>query len=136
MIPTLAAVSKSNQESSCWDHLLPFETGATGTNESTCCDSDREAQRAIRERTKNQIDALERRVEQLTSLKPYEELQVAIRTREAVERENADIKRRLASIMTMLQSIVGSTGTFLARRVARNPFPPSPSLSAILMHPQ
>ncbi|KAG6138334.1 hypothetical protein E4U28_004267 [Claviceps purpurea] len=71
--------------------------------------NDREAQRAIRERTKNQIDALERRVEQLTSLKPYEELQVAIRTREAVERENADIKRRLASIMTMLQSIVGST---------------------------
>ncbi|KAG6028882.1 hypothetical protein E4U40_000787 [Claviceps sp. LM458 group G5] len=72
--------------------------------------NDREAQRAIRERTKNQIDALERRIEQLTNLKPYEELQVAIRTKEAVERENADIKRRLASIVTMLQSIVGSTG--------------------------
>ncbi|KAG6100353.1 hypothetical protein E4U30_004795 [Claviceps sp. LM220 group G6] len=73
--------------------------------------NDREAQRAIRERTRNQIDALERRIEQLTNLKPYEELQVAIRAKEAVERENVDIKRRLASIMTMLQSIVGSTAT-------------------------
>ncbi|KAG5986249.1 hypothetical protein E4U52_000445 [Claviceps spartinae] len=93
--------------------------------------NDREAQRAIRERTRNQIDALERRIEQLTNLKPYEELQVAIRAKEAVERENVDIKRRLASIMTMLQSIVGSTGMFLAHGVARNPF--SPSLSVILI---
>ncbi|KAG5948737.1 hypothetical protein E4U53_006168 [Claviceps sorghi] len=70
--------------------------------------NDREAQRAIRERTRHQIDALERRVEELTSLKPYQELQAVVRAKEAVERENADIKRQLASIINALKPIVGT----------------------------
>ncbi|KAG5984414.1 hypothetical protein E4U55_004876 [Claviceps digitariae] len=70
--------------------------------------NDREAQRAIRERTKNQIDALERRIEELTKLKPYQELQAVLRAKEAVERENAEIKRQLAGIMNVLKPIVGT----------------------------
>ncbi|KPM35332.1 hypothetical protein AK830_g11241 [Neonectria ditissima] len=69
--------------------------------------NDREAQRAIRERTKNQIEALERRIQELTSQQPYQELQAILRAKEAVEQENADIKRRLAGIVTMLQPLIG-----------------------------
>lgn len=70
--------------------------------------SDREAQRAIRERTKNQIDTLERRIQELTSQQPYQELQAVIRGREAVEQENAEIKRHLAGIVSMLQGIINT----------------------------
>ncbi|KAH6999974.1 hypothetical protein EDB80DRAFT_128986 [Ilyonectria destructans] len=69
--------------------------------------NDREAQRAIRERTKNQIEALERRIQELTSQQPYQELQAILRAKEAVEQENADIKRRLAGIVAMLQPLIG-----------------------------
>lgn len=41
--------------------------------------NDREAQRAIRERTKAQIETLERRIHDLTSQQPYQELQAVIR---------------------------------------------------------
>ena len=78
--------------------------------------NDREAQRAIRERTKNQIEALERRIEQLTAQQPYQDLQHVVRQKEAVEAENEEIKRRLSSVLGVLQSIVGgcaSGGTFL-----------------------
>ncbi|RYP03553.1 hypothetical protein DL764_005054 [Monosporascus ibericus] len=70
--------------------------------------NDREAQRAIRERTKNQIESLERRISELTSQRPYQELQAVIRAKEAVEAENADIKNRLASIMALIQPILPS----------------------------
>lgn len=68
---------------------------------------DREAQRAIRERTKNQIEGLERRIQELTSQQPYQELQAVLRAKEAVEQENVDIKRRLAGIVSMLQPLIG-----------------------------
>ncbi|KAI1210346.1 uncharacterized protein F4807DRAFT_467134 [Annulohypoxylon truncatum] len=70
--------------------------------------NDREAQRAIRERTKNQIETLERRIHELTSQRPYQELQAVIRAKEAVEAENAEIKSRLASIMSMIQPILSN----------------------------
>ncbi|UNI20336.1 hypothetical protein JDV02_006432 [Purpureocillium takamizusanense] len=70
--------------------------------------NDREAQRAIRERTKNQIETLERRIRELTSLKPYQELQAVVRAKEAVERENADIKRQLATVVGLLNPIIGA----------------------------
>ncbi|KAI5457983.1 hypothetical protein BGZ63DRAFT_492842 [Mariannaea sp. PMI_226] len=69
--------------------------------------NDREAQRAIRERTKNQIDSLERRIKELTNQQPYQELQAAIRAKEAAEQENVEIKRRLAGIVAMLQPLIG-----------------------------
>ncbi|OAQ88741.1 BZIP transcription factor [Purpureocillium lilacinum] len=70
--------------------------------------NDREAQRAIRERTKNQIETLERRIRELTNLKPYQELQAVVRAKEAVERENAEIKRQLANIVGLLNPIIGT----------------------------
>ncbi|KAL7926522.1 hypothetical protein ACQKWADRAFT_280569 [Trichoderma austrokoningii] len=70
--------------------------------------NDREAQRAIRERTKNQIERLEKRIHELENQKPYQDLQVVVRAKEAIEAENAEIKRRLATIITMLQPIVGT----------------------------
>lgn len=68
--------------------------------------NDREAQRAIRERTKAQIDGLERRIQELTSQQPYQELQHAIRQKELVEAENDEIKKRLVSVLGILQPLV------------------------------
>ncbi|KAI1418219.1 hypothetical protein F5Y13DRAFT_37436 [Hypoxylon sp. FL1857] len=70
--------------------------------------NDREAQRAIRERTKNQIENLERRIRELTSQQPYQELQAVIRAKEAVEAENAEIKARLASIISLIQPVLSN----------------------------
>lgn len=72
--------------------------------------NDREAQRAIRERTKNTIETLERRIQDLTSQQPYQELQEIIRQRDAVQAENEEIRRRLASIMSIVQPVVGAQG--------------------------
>ncbi|KAH8677434.1 hypothetical protein BX600DRAFT_430782 [Xylariales sp. PMI_506] len=68
--------------------------------------NDREAQRAIRERTKNQIENLENKIKELTSQQPYVELQAVIRAKEAVEAELADLKGRMASIMSLIQPIL------------------------------
>jgi hypothetical protein len=74
--------------------------------------NDREAQRAIRERTKIQIESLQRQIHDLKSQQPQLELQAALRAKEEVEAELLDIKRRLASVLSMIQPIVaGSTGT-------------------------
>ena len=72
--------------------------------------NDREAQRAIRERTKGQIETLERKIQDLTSQQPYQELQHAIRQKELVEAENEEIKKRLASALSIMQPIVGGNG--------------------------
>ncbi|KAK9800944.1 putative BZIP domain-containing protein [Seiridium cardinale] len=69
--------------------------------------NDREAQRAIRERTKHTIENLENRIKELTSQQPYQELQAVLRDKEAVEQELADVKSRLASIMSIIQPILG-----------------------------
>ena len=67
--------------------------------------NDREAQRAIRERTKGQIEDLEKRISELTDQKPYRELQDAIRQKELVEAQNEDIKRRLMEVMKIVQPL-------------------------------
>ncbi len=72
--------------------------------------NDREAQRAIRERTKGQIESLERKIQELTSQQPYQELQNAMRQKELVEAENEEIKKRLKSVLDIIQPIVGGTG--------------------------
>lgn len=68
--------------------------------------NDREAQRAIRERTKNQIDRLNQRIRDLESQQPYHDLQMVLREKEAVQAENIDIKKRLESVMGIIQPIV------------------------------
>jgi len=72
--------------------------------------NDREAQRAIRERTKNQIDRLNQRIQELESQQPYNDLQVVLRQKEAVQAENEDIRRRLASVLAIIQPILGTHG--------------------------
>jgi len=69
--------------------------------------NDREAQRAIRERTKNQIENLEQKIRELTSQQPYQELQHVIRQKEQVEAENVEIKKRLNSILLLIQPMLG-----------------------------
>lgn len=72
--------------------------------------NDREAQRAIRERTKQQIERLNNRIRELESQQPYHELQMALRAKEAVQAENDDIRRRLSSVMSLIQPILGTHG--------------------------
>ncbi|KAI1428516.1 hypothetical protein F5Y12DRAFT_711151 [Xylaria sp. FL1777] len=68
--------------------------------------NDREAQRAIRERTKNQIEALENKIRELTAQKPYQELQKVIRQKEAAEAEVVELKARMASIVALIQPLL------------------------------
>ena len=68
--------------------------------------NDREAQRAIRERTKTQIETLERTIRELTAQQPYQELQQVIQQKEAVEAENQDIKRRLLAVLDLIQPLL------------------------------
>lgn len=63
--------------------------------------NDREAQRAIRERTKNQIDALNRRIQDLESQQPYHDLQLVLRDKEVIEAELHDTRKRLESIISI-----------------------------------
>ncbi|THX57121.1 hypothetical protein D6D06_03897 [Aureobasidium pullulans] len=72
--------------------------------------NDREAQRAIRERTRNQIETLERRIKELESQQPFQELQTALRQREQVQAENDDLKRRMQTIFSLLQPVAASQG--------------------------
>lgn len=89
--------------------------------------NDREAQRAIRERTKTQIESLERRIKELTSQQPYQELQNILRQKELVELENAEIKRRLSAVLDLIRPILTSN---VIADVQRS------SVEAILNHPQ
>ncbi|RMD44880.1 hypothetical protein DV735_g351, partial [Chaetothyriales sp. CBS 134920] len=70
--------------------------------------NDRDAQRAIRERTKQTIETLERRIRELESQQPYQELQVVVREKEAIQAENDDIRRRLTNILALIQPLVGT----------------------------
>ncbi|PIG79251.1 bZIP transcription factor [Aspergillus arachidicola] len=69
--------------------------------------NDRQAQRAIRERTKAHIDSLEHRVRELSSQKPFLDLQAALKQNEAIQAENRDIKQGLKAIMDVIQPLVG-----------------------------
>ena len=82
--------------------------------------NDREAQRAIRERTKGQIERLERRIRELTAQKPYQELQDALRQKKMVEAENEEIKRMLTSIQAMIQPFLSTKRA--TGETAKSPF--------------
>ncbi|KAL7950993.1 hypothetical protein V8C42DRAFT_308175 [Trichoderma barbatum] len=99
--------------------------------------NDREAQRAIRERTKNQIERLERRIHELEAQKPYQDLQIVVRAKEAIETENAEIKRRLASIISMLQPLVGPNipGIAPVLPYTATPIPVTATTNNIAYHP-
>ena len=86
--------------------------------------NDREAQRAIRERTKGQIENLERKIQELTSQQPYQDFQHATRQKELVEAENQEIKKRLTSVLGIIEPIVGGN-----RIVGRGPIHATPETS-------
>lgn len=70
--------------------------------------NDREAQRAIRERTKNQIESLNREIQELKSQQPYLDLQVAIRQKEAIKAENDELRRRIFAFITAVQPFLSA----------------------------
>lgn len=72
--------------------------------------NDREAQRAIRERTKRTIESLETKIRELESQQPYQELQAVIRQKNAIQAENEEIRRRLSSVVALIQPILGAQG--------------------------
>src|SRR6201996_919520 len=65
--------------------------------------NDREAQRAIRERTKTHIERLEQRIRDLESQQPYQELQRVAQERDRALAECEQLKNKLA----MVQSVIG-----------------------------
>ncbi|KAL9118331.1 MAG: hypothetical protein Q9187_005123, partial [Circinaria calcarea] len=71
--------------------------------------NDREAQRAIRERTKTQIETLERTIRDLTSQQPYQELRQVLQQKEVVEAENRNIKLRLSAVIDLIKPLLGQS---------------------------
>jgi hypothetical protein len=82
-------------------HLTPEQLERKRAN-------DREAQRAIRERQRLKTEQYEREIAELKATQPYRELQSVVRQKEAVEAELADVKRRMAAIVGMIQPILGA----------------------------
>lgn len=72
--------------------------------------NDREAQRAIRERTRKQIENLEQRIRDLESGEAYRQLQDALKQKEAVENENVDLKRSLAQVLDIVRPLASILG--------------------------
>lgn len=85
-------------------------TGTRGLTQTGTKHTDREAQRAIRERQRLRTELYEREIRELKSQQPYVELQAALRQKEAVEAELAELKRCLAAIMAMVQPILARPG--------------------------
>lgn len=68
--------------------------------------NDREAQRAIRERTRSQIQNYEDQIRELKSQQPYQELQTVLRQKDAIQAENQEIRRRLNAVFELLQPFI------------------------------
>ncbi|KAI1751172.1 hypothetical protein F4782DRAFT_506061 [Xylaria castorea] len=92
--------------------------------------NDREAQRAIRERTRNQIEALENRIRELTAQQPYQDLQVVISRKRAIEAKNVELKAHLASIVASIQPLLSDSlvaeGGFASPVSTYNSIQPAP----------
>lgn len=70
--------------------------------------NDREAQRAIRERTRNTIDSLERRIKELESQQPFQELQRVIAERDDALRQVHDLRQKLGQVAQVVSGPSGS----------------------------
>lgn len=68
--------------------------------------NDRQAQRAIRERTKCHIEALEQQVRELSSQKPFLDLQAALQHNERVRSENRELRQGLKAAMNIIQPLL------------------------------
>ncbi|KAJ5620743.1 hypothetical protein N7510_004727 [Penicillium lagena] len=83
-------------------HLTPDQLAKKRAN-------DRQAQRAIRERTKTHIDALEQQVRDLSSQKPFLDLQAALRQNESIRSENRELRQGLRAVMDIIQPLLGKS---------------------------
>jgi hypothetical protein len=68
--------------------------------------NDRQAQRAIRERTKSHIEALEQQVRDLASQKPVLDLQAALQHNERIRSENRELRQGLKAVLDMIQPLL------------------------------
>ncbi|KAJ5752667.1 hypothetical protein N7520_009584 [Penicillium odoratum] len=68
--------------------------------------NDRQAQRAIRERTKITIEALEQQVRDLSSQKPFLDLQAALQHNERIKKENRELRQGLQAAMDIIQPLL------------------------------
>ncbi|CBF89018.1 hypothetical protein AN0671.2 [Aspergillus nidulans FGSC A4] len=95
--------------------------------------NDRQAQRAIRERTKTHIENLEQRVRELSSQKPFLDLQAALKQNEAILAENRELRRGLRAIVDTIQPLLGKQDSIMppvtAPTTARPTVPLIPSAS-------
>lgn len=73
--------------------------------------NDRQAQRAIRERTKSHIEALEQQVRDLASQKPVLALQAALQHNERIRSENRELRQGLKSVMDIIQPLLARPET-------------------------
>ena len=70
--------------------------------------NDREAQRNIRERQKERVKALEKRIQELETEDAHQRLEAVLREKHAVFSENESIRHRLAGVLNIVQSILQS----------------------------
>lgn len=68
--------------------------------------NDRQAQRAIRERTKGHIEALEQQVRDLSSQKPFLDLQAAVQHNERIRSENRELRQGLKAAMDIIKPLL------------------------------
>lgn len=68
--------------------------------------NDRQAQRAIRERTKTHIEALEQQVKDLASQKPVLDLQAALQHNERIRLENRELRQSLKTVIDIIQPLL------------------------------
>lgn len=80
-------------------HLTPDQLAKKRAN-------DRQAQRAIRERTKTHIEALEQQVRDLSSQKPVLDLQAALQHHERIRAENQELRQGLKAAMDIIQPLL------------------------------
>jgi len=75
--------------------------------------NDREAQRAIRERTRNTIESLERRIRELESQQPFQELQRVMGERDRAMADCEELRNKLSNITQIIGAQQGGIpGTY------------------------
>ncbi|KAF2478546.1 hypothetical protein BDY17DRAFT_229714, partial [Neohortaea acidophila] len=105
--------------------------------------NDREAQRAIRERTKNTIETLERRIKELETGQPFQEIQRLALERDRALAECEQLRNKLAVVQSVLATLTAQQSPLPPLNTPQTPhFPHSVSASPYeqqqqqLLHPE
>ena len=70
--------------------------------------NDREAQRAIRERTRLEIESYKDRIRELECADDHQKLQAALNERDVAVAENVEIRKRLGEALDILRPILAA----------------------------